>query len=138
MVRSWADEMEDCRRVVDPLLENLRDQTYPDLKWDFVPELGFEFDAVALELTRDTGRLRVFVTFEAWVNAANDPNDMRDRLRSVAKKLGTSKNIVFVITSTGMIEKPKRTPVQQLLDDAAVIEADVETERFRKSLKASR
>lgn len=138
MVRSWADEMEDCRQVVDPLLEELRDEIGSDLKWEFVPELGFEFDAVALELTRETGRLRVFVTFEAWVNAASDPSDMRDRLRRVAKKVGASKNTRYVITSTGVIEKPPRTSTQQLLDDAAAIEAGVETERFRKSLKASR
>ena len=138
MVRTWADEMADCQQIVDPLLEELRAEIGPDLKWEFVPELGFEFDAVALELTRESGRLRVFVTFEAWVNAASDPSDMRDRLRRVAKKVGTSKNIVYVITSTSVIEKPHQTPVQQLLDDAAAIEADVETERFRKSLKASR
>lgn len=138
MVRTWADEMADCRKVVDPLLEELRDEIAPDLKWGFVPELGFEFDAVALELTRETGRSRVFVTFEAWVNAASDPSDMRDRLRHLAKKLGTGKNIVYAITSTGVIEKPPRVSIQQLLDEAAGIEADVETERFRKSLKASR
>lgn len=138
MVRTWADEMADCQQIVDPLLEELSAEIGPDLKWEFVPELGFEFDAVALELTRESGRLRVFVTFEAWVNAASDPSDMRDRLRRVAKKVGTSKNIVYVITSTSVIEKPHQTPVQQLLDDAAAIEADVETERFRKSLKASR
>jgi hypothetical protein len=130
--------MEDCRQVVDPLLEELRDEIGPDLKWEFVPELGFEFDAVALELTRETGRLRVFVTFEAWVNAASNASDMRDRLRRVAKKVGTSKNIAYVITSTGVIEKGPRTSTQQLLDDAAAMEADVETERFRKSLKAPR
>ena len=138
MVRTWADEMADCQQIVDPLLEELSAEIGPDLKWEFVPELGFEFDAVALELTRESWRLRVFVTFEAWVNAASDPSDMRDRLRRVAKKVGTSKNIVYVITSTSVIEKPHQTPVQQLLDDAAAIEADVETERFRKSLKASR
>ncbi len=138
MVRTWADEMADCQQVVYPLLEELRDEIGSDLKWEFVPELGFEFDAVALELTRETGRLRVFVTFEAWVNASSDPGDMQDRLRQVVKKIGTTKNAGYVITSTGVIEKPPRASTQQLLDDAAAIEADVETERFRKSLKAPR
>lgn len=138
MVKTWADGAADCRQIVEPILENLRDEIASDLEWELIPELGSEFDAVALDLIRKSGRARIFVTFEAWVNAKSDPSDMQDALRHVTKKLGTNKNIVYIITSTGFIEKPRRTATEQLLDDAAGIEADAEIERFRKSLRVPR
>lgn len=135
MVKTWADEAADCLEVVEPILGSLRDEIAPDLEWELV---SADFEIVALDLVRGKVRSRVFVTFEAWVNASTDPTEIKDALQQLIEKVGDDTEATYVITSAGVVEKPRRISKEQLLDDVAGVEADAETEKLRKALRTPR
>ncbi len=132
MVRTWTEEVEEARRVIAPVLEEVD----PHLRYRFDPTSGSEFEAVVIDIGGQKKQARVFVTFEAWVNAKADASEMTAAFSEVVHALSSAKakDVIFVITSIGVMTKPRRTPTQRLLDEAALAEADVTVERFKRSL----
>ena len=137
MVKTWAEETAGCRQVVEPILEGLRDEVAPNLEWHFDPDLGFDFDAVCIKLKRDQSHGTAFVTFEAWVNARSNPSELHGALEDVVRELATprSKSWLYVITTTGLVRKPRRTPTERVLDEAAALEADALAQQFPTRLR---
>ena len=133
MVKIWAEEVEEAQRVIEPIIAKLA----PDVRVTFDPNAGFEFDVVALELRRENQKATVLVTFEAYTNARTNPSEMKSAIEDILANMaqGRARAVIFVVTSTGdVITKPRRTPIQRLLDEAASKEADAEVERFKKAL----
>ena len=132
MLKTWPEEVEQARRVVEPIVNELDVETLVE----FDDGAGFEFDAALLRLSRRKKEATVFITFEARVNAQTDPSDLRAALNEILAKMetGQTKDVVFVVTTTGVITKPRRTPTERVLDEAASLEGDVETQRFRRAL----
>jgi len=135
MAKTWAEEVDNARSVIEPILEDVRKSMAPDVRWTFYPSLGFEFDAVGLDLARGSDQARVLVTFETWISAASGSGELRSGIESVIRELATgqAKQLVYLITTTGVVKKPRRTATQRVLDEAAEIEADAVVERFKRA-----
>lgn len=132
MVKTWTEEVEEAREVIEPIVAQLD----PQIKLNFRPSYEFDLDEIALDVVSKHGRARVLVTFEAWTNAKTDASKMKAAFQQVLDETarGRNKQVVFAITSTGLVTKPRRTPKERLMDQIADIEADAEIERFKKSM----
>src|SRR3989304_10471870 len=95
MVKTWAEEVEEARKVIEPVVEELDVAAW----LSFDPSYGFDTDEVALDLHAKRGTARVIVSYEAWANAVKDAANIRNAFSQILKQVEEKqpKNVISVI-----------------------------------------
>lgn len=130
MVRApWDEKAGDARGVIEPLVREVLHST--DLEINTGEDLGL---TTAEVIVRRRGReARCIVTFEAWEQAREHPEKLREALQRVAGDLGGAAALpAYLLTSRGLDTAPAEKDRHTLAAMAHGIEADVLVERFFK------